>query len=115
MKRYMRYKIALIIVLALVFISPGVFAQGYGGGRGPGPYGGYCEGMRWGWYGARQPVSTADDARKRLEKFYEGRDVVIADVVEQRMFFRANIKDRDGKLLDQVIIHKRSGRIRSVY
>lgn len=106
-----------LITLLFAFISTAVFGQGYHGGRGPGPgpYGGYCEGPRWGWYGARQPVANVDEARKRLEKFYEGQGVVIGAITEQGMFFRAEVKDRAGKLLDHVIIHKGSGRIRSIY
>lgn len=110
----MNYR-TVIIALVLVFVSTGAFGQGYRGGRGPGPYGGYCEGPRWGWYGARQPVANAEEARKHLEKFYEGQDVVIGTITEQGMFFKAEVKDREGKIIDQVIIHKRSGRIRSTF
>ncbi len=78
------------------------------------PYGGYCEGPRWGWYGARTPVTTLEDARKRLEEFFKDQDVVVGTIVDQHKFFKADIKDRNGVLLDQVIIHKRSGRIRSI-
>jgi hypothetical protein len=56
-----------------------------------------------------------EDARKHLEKYFEGQDVVIGTIAEQGMFFKADVKDRQGKLIDQVIIHKRSGRIRSIY
>lgn len=116
MSKRMKYR-AIIIALVLAFVATSAFGQGHGyrGGRGPGPYGGYCEGPRWGWYGARQPVANIDEARKRLEKFYEGQGVVIGAMTEQGMFFKAEIKDRDGTLLDQVIIHKRSGRIRSTF
>lgn len=112
---HMRYK-TLLIALLLFSTSTAVFAQGHGyrGGRGPGPYGGYCEGRGWGWYGARTPVTNIEDARKHLAKFYEGKDVVIGTLTEQGMFFKAEIKDREGKVLDEVIVHKRSGRIRSV-
>jgi hypothetical protein len=36
-------------------------------------------------------------------------------ITEQEMFFKADIKDRDGRLIDQVIIHKRTGRIPSTF
>ena len=109
--RNMIIKFTLVVVLTCVFSVPAW--SGPMGGRGP--YGGYCEGPRWGWYGARTPVTTMEDARKRLEKYFEGRDVVIGTIAEQGMFFKADVMDRQGKLTDQVIIHKRSGRIRSIY
>jgi hypothetical protein len=104
-------KFTLIVVLMCIFCLPAW--SGPMGGRGP--YGGYCEGPRWGWYGARKPVTTMENARKHLEKYFEGRDVVIGTMAEQGMFFKADVNDRQGKLIDQVIIHKRSGRIRSIY
>jgi len=109
--RNMIIKLTLVVVLTCVFSVPAW--SGPMGGRGP--YGGYCEGPRWGWYGARTPVTTMEDARKRLEKYFEARDVAIGTVTEQGMFFKADVMDRQGKLIDQVIIHKRSGRIRSIY
>lgn len=105
--------LALSVVLTGALFTPVWAGQGYMGGRGP--YGGYCQGPRWGWYGARQPVATVEDARKHLEKFFEGQDVVIGTITEQGMFFKADVKDRKGKIIDQVIIHKRSGRIRSTF
>ncbi len=115
-KKRMHYRniiitFTLVVVLTCVFCLP--VWSGPMGGRGP--YGGYCEGPRWGWYGARTPVTTMEDARKHLEKYYEGQDVAIGTITEQGMFYKADIKDSKGKLIDQVIIHKRSGRIRSIY
>ena len=104
-----------LIVISMISHAASAFA-GSGpmmGGRGP--YGGYCQGPRWGWYGARTPVTTVEEARKHLEKFFEGQAVTIGTITEQEMFFKADIKDAEGKLIDQVIIHKRSGRIRSTY
>jgi hypothetical protein len=103
-----------LIVITLVGFAPPVFA-GPGDMGGRGPYGGYCEGPRWGWYGARTPVTTGEEARKRLEKFFEGQNVAIGVITEHRMFFKAEVKEREGKIVDQVIIHKRSGRIRSTF
>jgi len=112
----MKYRNIIISCSLLVFLTS-VFClpswSGPMGGRGP--YGGYCEGPRWGWYGARTPVTTMENARKHLEKYFEGKDVVIGTISEQGMFFKADIKDHNGTLIDRVIIHKRSGRIRSIY
>jgi hypothetical protein len=101
----------LAVVLTCILSKPAW--SGPMGGQGP--YGGYCEGPRWGWYGARTPVTNTEDAREHLEKYFEGKDVVIGTITDQGMFFKADVKDRKGKLIDQVIIHKRSGRIRSIY
>lgn len=80
------------------------------------PYGGYCQGPRWGWYGAPSQVKTAHDARAHLEKYFEGQDVVIGPVTRRgRWHFQAEIRDRDNALLDRVVIDKRTGRIRSLY
>jgi len=107
----------MLLVLAAIsgrgFFAP-AWAAGQGHGDGRQPYGGYCEGPRWGWYGARTPVTTLEDARKRLEEFFKDQNVVVGTIVEQHKFFKADILDRNGVLLDQVIIHKRSGRIRSI-
>jgi hypothetical protein len=104
-----------VILSMLCYAASAIAGPGPMGGHGPGPYGGYCEGPRWGWYGARTPISNADDARKHLEKYFEGRDIVIGPITEQDMFFKADIRDHSDTLLDQVIIHKRSGRIRSIF
>lgn len=80
----------------------------------PKPYGGYCKGPRWGWYGAKNPVSSAEDARARLEKFFQGQDVTIGTITEQPLYFKADIKDAGDALIDRVIIDKRTGRIRSI-
>jgi hypothetical protein len=107
----------IIILLSVFFFLTGHASSAFAGPGpmmgGRGPYGGYCQGPRWGWYGARTPVTTVDDARKHLEKFFEGQAVTIGTITEQEMFFEADIKGQEGKLVDQVIIHKRSGRIRS--
>jgi hypothetical protein len=104
----------LLFVLSIAGFEPSAFA-GPGDMGGHGPYGGYCEGPRWGWYGARNPVTSVEEARKRLEKYFEGQDVTIGAISEQGMFFKAEVKNREGKVTDQVIIHKMSGRIRSTF
>ncbi len=76
------------------------------------PYGSTAPGDRR--YGARDPVKTAEEARKRLETFFDGDDVVVGTIVERPLYFEASIKHKDGRLVDRVIIDKRSGRIRSI-
>lgn len=79
------------------------------------PYGGYCRGPRWGWYGARNPVKTVEDARKLLERYFEGENVVIGKIVEREWYFEADIRDKKDNMVDRVIVDKRTGRIRSIY
>jgi hypothetical protein len=79
------------------------------------PYGDYCEDWRSGRYGANDPVKTADEARKRLQRFFEDDDVVVGKITEQDSYFEADIRNPAGELEDRVIIDKRTGRIRSVF
>lgn len=78
------------------------------------PYGQYCQGPRWGWYGAKKPVATAEDARKALEDYF-GKDFKVGGITEKPMFFRAEILDRENRVVDLVIVDKRNGRIRSIH
>lgn len=79
------------------------------------PYGGYCQGPQWGWYGARSPVRTKEDARRHLEKYFNGQDVAIGMITPRGRHFFADILDKDRKIVDRVIIDRRTGRIRSLY
>lgn len=79
------------------------------------PYGGYCRGPQWGWYGARKPVKVAGEARKLLERYFKGEDVVIGKITEHEWYFESDIMDKKDRLLDRVIIDKRTGRVRSIY
>ena len=67
------------------------------------------------WYGARQPVTTAQEAEQRLRQYYNSQDVTVSDVVEKRWCYQANLVKNNGLALDRVMIDKRSGRIRSIY
>ena len=81
--------------------------------RGKTPYGDYCP--MQGWYGARKPVRTADEAKRILQEYFKNEPVVIGNIKEREWFFEAEIKDKNNKLLDIVIVDKRTGRIRSTY
>lgn len=65
-------------------------------------------------YGAKDPVKTPEEARKRLEAYFEGEDLVVGKVLDRPLYFEASIKHKDGRLVDRVIIDKRTGRIRSI-
>ena len=77
------------------------------------PYGDYCP--MQGWYGARKPVRTADEAKRFFRNISKNKPVVIGNIKEREWFFEAEIKDKNNKLLDIVIVDKRTGRIRSTY
>jgi hypothetical protein len=78
------------------------------------PYGDYCCNQQNGWYGARREVNSARQARTVLQNYFAARKVVIGPLRERPMFFEADITDASGKMIDRVIVHKRSGRIRSI-
>lgn len=87
--------------------------QGLGLGPGRSPYGAYCPKQHADRYGARQPVDNAAEARERLLQLF-GAQVTVTDLEERPRHFKANIVDKNGTLLDTVIIDRRSGRIRSI-
>jgi len=76
---------------------------------------GRCGKRRGDLYGARQPVTGATEARKLLLQYFAGQEYTVSDVTEKRWGFKAEIIDKDGKVVDRVMIDKRSGRIRSLY
>jgi hypothetical protein len=73
--------------------------------------------MRGDPYGVRKPVRTADEARQVLAEYFEGsgQKVRLGNIEERRWFFIIEVKDTEGSLIDKAIVHKRSGRIRSIY
>lgn len=79
------------------------------------PYGGYCRGPRWGWYGAQTPVRTEQDARKHLEAYFSEKDLKVGTITDRGRHFLAEILDTKDSVVDVVIINKRTGRIRSLY
>lgn len=90
------------------------FGPGPGFGPGRSPYGAYCPKRHADRYGARQPVTTAAEARERLLQFFGADQVTVTNIVELPRHFKADILDRNGTLLDTVIIDRRNGRIRSI-
>jgi hypothetical protein len=77
-------------------------------------YGGYCNNQRWGWYGARKSVQSVEEARRDLTEYYADSGARVGKIIEKSAYFEAEILDKDKKLMDRVVIHKRSGRIRSI-
>ncbi len=79
------------------------------------PFGGYCKGAGWGWYGARRAVATAADAEKTIVRFFLPQKVTVSNVKDEKTFFEAEVRGKDNVVLDKVIVDKRSGRIRSIF
>lgn len=103
---------ATICAIAVFFSidSGAAFAMnGWGG-----PFGGYCRGPAWGWYGARRAVKSAEEARRIVLEYYSGDGIKIGDIRDRRLFYEIEINDKDGVLVDVVIVDKRTGRIRSI-
>ena len=79
-------------------------------------YGNFWYSSRWGWYGARKVVRTPLEAKEILEQVYlPVKGVKIARITETPHYFQAAIINYRGRIIDLVIIDKRTGRIRSMY
>lgn len=120
MEIIVRSVIASVIVGTILFSLPGEsFAQHRGWGWYEGmPYGHYCPGRKWGGpYGMRKPVKTPEEARQVMENYFAARKmpVTVGKIEERNWFFLAEIMDAKGTVVDEAIVDKRSGRIRSIY
>jgi hypothetical protein len=60
-------------------------------------------------------VKSAEEARKVFAEYFEKKKVKLGEVKEKEYFFEAEVFDRDGRLIDKVIVDKRTGRVRSIY
>ena len=75
------------------------------------PYGGSREGA----YGEKKEVLTPGDAEKILRQYFSKKNVTIGEIREKDLYFEAEVRDKDNKVIDKVIVDKRTGRIRSIY
>lgn len=80
----------------------------------PHPYGDYNP-KRHRDYGATRVVENEEQARKILEAYFGNLDISIGSMEGKRWFFRAEILDASGSLIDIIIIDRRTGRIRSIF
>jgi len=76
---------------------------------------GWCGKRKGDWYGARRPVTSVNDAREQFAKYFSGQQLVAAEIAEKKWRFEADVLDSCGKVVDRVMIDKRSGRVRSIY
>lgn len=78
------------------------------------PYGDYCAGPRWGWYGARRRIDSAVEARRILQDYFSRDGVTVGKLLEREGYFEADILDKKGATMDRVIVNQRNGRIQSI-
>lgn len=78
-------------------------------------YGTYCPALQRECYGERKAVRTKAEARKELMKYYSSGRETIGKIKDRGLFFEVEIKGRDNRTVDRIIIDKRTGRIRSAY
>ena len=80
------------------------------------PTASYWRSYKWGWYGAKRTVKTSVEANEIILQFYvPQKGIHIHRVIENPLFYQAEIINSKGVLVDKVIIDKRTGRIRSIY
>jgi hypothetical protein len=116
----MRLSLALAIIIATLFAIPAeTLAQRRGWGWYEGmPYGQFCPHRRWGGpYGVHRQVGTVDEARQIIENYFAAsqKAVRVGKIEERKWFFLAEILGQDGGVVDEAIVDKRTGRIRSIY
>ncbi|MDA8423951.1 MAG: hypothetical protein M0Z89_11515 [Nitrospiraceae bacterium] len=103
-----------IISIIAVLLSLNSVASAMDGWRDK-PFGGYCRGSEWGWYGARKTVRTVEDARKTVQEYYSKDEIKIGDIRDRKHVYEVEIRDKKDELIDVIIVDKRSGRIRTIY
>ena len=107
----MRYLNVLIIITAVLFVSaPDAFAQHHR--RPVTPYGDFCP--RCTKYGICRTPMSDNDAGKALVEYYHEKGLAVEVGDWSGRFIRAKIKD-NGRVVDEIIFDRRTGRIRSIY
>lgn len=81
-------------------------------------YGQFCPGSRRGGpYGARAPVVTVEEVAQAIEKCLSIRNQGLhaGRTLDNRGYFEVEVVDRNGAMVDRLVVVKQSGRVRSVY
>lgn len=104
----------MAVVTALLTSAPVIAAESGCGCCCDKPYGGYKASPRWGWYGARQNVTSVKEAREYLTEFYDSNLIRIGPIIERDGYFEAEVYRKSNTKRDRVIIDKGCGRIRSI-
>jgi hypothetical protein len=103
------------LVLTSLSVPGDVLAMMHGQGRHMGRYGGYCKGPRWGWYGAGRHVKTEEEVRELVTDFISETDLSAGEIQDEETYFEVEIVDKEGEVIDLLIVDKRTCRIRSAY
>lgn len=101
----------------LIFLASAVFFQGISVAQtqdAP-PQGDFRKAQSETRYGEKRPVTSIDEAKKKLNEYVANKDLRIEEITEKELFFEAEIRDRKNKIVDKVILDKRTGRIRSIF
>lgn len=107
--------ITFLLALTSLAMPDDGFAMMHGKGHHMGPYGGYCKGPRWGWYGAGHQVKTEQEVRQLVDEFLSKTEFSAGAIREEETYFEVEIKDGEGEVVDLLIVDKRTCRIRSAY
>ncbi len=123
------YKMVVFMIFLIATLIAPLTSEAQGRGRGfkgqegqdsyeNMSYGRPCPGPRGGGpYGQRKVMKTAEEAKQAIEAYFadSGQAVQVTNVERKKWYFEADIAGPDGKLIDKVIIDRRTGRIRSIY
>jgi hypothetical protein len=102
-------------LLLVAFLNTEAAACGWCGGQDyNNAFNGTCSRQRWDGYGERKQVTSTEEARRNLAECYADADATVGKITDRPDYFEAEIFDRDQRLIDRVILHKWSGRIRSI-
>ena len=111
-----KFFLIILFLAASTLATPDtLLAMMHGQGRHMGPYGGYCRGPKWGWYGAGRQVKTEEEVRELVEEFLRSTDLSPGKISDLETFFTVEVTDSSGQVMDLLIIDKRNCRIRSAY
>ena len=102
-----------LVTLGILSLWVIAFSGAYGADEKGGKY--LYGGSGEGGYGERKEVLTPGDAEKILKQYFAKKNVTIGEIREKELYFEAEIRDKDNKVIDKVIVDKRTGRIRSIY
>lgn len=113
-------RVALRLLLLFLTLMVPVVSEAQQGGPGMYrgmPYGQFCPGPRSRPYGAPKAVGTVGDARQLIESYFTGcgQRLRCGKIEEKTGYFEADMLNREGVVVDKVIVDKRTGRIRSIY
>ncbi len=108
-----------LLLCVSTMLTTDAMAQYRGGGEyRNGMYGQFCPGSRRGGpYGARNPVATVEEAAQAIEKCLSigNQGLHAGRTLDNRGYFEVEVVDRNGAMVDRLVVVKQSGRVRSIY